>query len=409
MKKSWGKVVAVCCLVVGLWGAVPPGFEVSASSEGPLTSSSPAKLRSFSDVEGHWAKSSVETSIAKGYVDGYEDGTFRPDQSVTRAEFVKMTVTAMKLTVGGIGGGGEWYLPYVNSAVGAGIHRWSDFGTGDWSTPITRLEMARMIVRATDKGLQKPEVIKSDAEMFYLATKVGLIQGLGAGVLGEQEATTRAQSVTVIERILKLNAGGQLEVDPYAVNRADLAWRKTNIFTVMPHVFGGEMYPGGTLWDPNNLRLDTPDGLWSGELEALIAIDLEDPNDPHRALLPPISELKWYKSARFPQPMEEIMPAYLLLFKSKVHWNYDPQLYPGDRLRHGISGIDDWTSRTTYDVLSGTAIVYQHTVSDLPAILLPKKLKTRGYILVDYHEPIIAPNYFHDTRVHWVKAPEWIE
>ena len=46
---------------------------------------------SFTDVpETHWAYQAVAFGAGKGFVAGYEDGTFRPDQPVTRAEAVKM-------------------------------------------------------------------------------------------------------------------------------------------------------------------------------------------------------------------------------------------------------------------------------------------------------------------------------
>ena len=48
----------------------------------------------FSDLEGHWAKDTVEQLADEGVISGFEDGTFRPDQSVTRAEFTKMIVQA---------------------------------------------------------------------------------------------------------------------------------------------------------------------------------------------------------------------------------------------------------------------------------------------------------------------------
>jgi len=40
----------------------------------------------FSDISGHWAKSHIDLAAALGYVSGYEDGTFRPDNPITRAE-----------------------------------------------------------------------------------------------------------------------------------------------------------------------------------------------------------------------------------------------------------------------------------------------------------------------------------
>ena len=40
----------------------------------------------FSDVEGHWAQDAINTANRRGWVTGFEDGTFRPNQPITRAE-----------------------------------------------------------------------------------------------------------------------------------------------------------------------------------------------------------------------------------------------------------------------------------------------------------------------------------
>ncbi len=50
-----------------------------------------ASANGFSDLPaGHWAYNNVMTLVSEGTVNGYEDGTFRPSKTVTRAEFVKM-------------------------------------------------------------------------------------------------------------------------------------------------------------------------------------------------------------------------------------------------------------------------------------------------------------------------------
>jgi len=42
----------------------------------------------FSDISNHWAESYINSAVEKGWVSGYSDGTFKPDQYITRAEFV---------------------------------------------------------------------------------------------------------------------------------------------------------------------------------------------------------------------------------------------------------------------------------------------------------------------------------
>lgn len=49
----------------------------------------------FSDVKGHWAASVIAYAANQGWIGGYEDGTFRPDQAVTRAEAVRIINAAL--------------------------------------------------------------------------------------------------------------------------------------------------------------------------------------------------------------------------------------------------------------------------------------------------------------------------
>lgn len=46
--------------------------------------------KSFTDLSGHWSKSYVELAAGNGWIAGYPDGSFRPDQKITRAETVTM-------------------------------------------------------------------------------------------------------------------------------------------------------------------------------------------------------------------------------------------------------------------------------------------------------------------------------
>lgn len=50
------------------------------------------------DISGHWAEKVITQWQEKGLISGYEDGTFKPDNSVTRAEFVIMLNKALGFT-----------------------------------------------------------------------------------------------------------------------------------------------------------------------------------------------------------------------------------------------------------------------------------------------------------------------
>src|SRR5690606_3457880 len=56
-----------------------------------------SEVNVFTDTENHWAKSAISEAYANGIVSGYENGSFAPDQTMTRAEFTMLLVTGLNL------------------------------------------------------------------------------------------------------------------------------------------------------------------------------------------------------------------------------------------------------------------------------------------------------------------------
>ena len=52
----------------------------------------------FSDIAGHWAENTIIKWKDSGLINGYPNGTFKPDDPITRAEFAKVMATAFELT-----------------------------------------------------------------------------------------------------------------------------------------------------------------------------------------------------------------------------------------------------------------------------------------------------------------------
>jgi hypothetical protein len=51
---------------------------------------------SFSDIGGHWAEADIKSVANLGWYVGYPDGTFKPDQNITRAEFMAIVNRMLK-------------------------------------------------------------------------------------------------------------------------------------------------------------------------------------------------------------------------------------------------------------------------------------------------------------------------
>ena len=78
----------------------------------------------FTDTDGHWASEYINRMHAAGYIDGYTDGSFMPNRTITRAEFSKIICKVFDLPELSYSdflnyqdiSEGDWYSPYIASA-----------------------------------------------------------------------------------------------------------------------------------------------------------------------------------------------------------------------------------------------------------------------------------------------------
>ena len=75
---------------------------------------------SFTDIAGHWAKDEIRQAAALGWITGYADGSFRPNQSITRAEAVTMLNRVLQR------------LPETEKDLLSGMRTFSDCQSSDW-------------------------------------------------------------------------------------------------------------------------------------------------------------------------------------------------------------------------------------------------------------------------------------
>lgn len=74
----------------------------------------------FTDISGHWAEKDIERAVALGWISGYEDGTFRPDNFITRAEAMSMINRVL------------CRLPETEDDLLDGMKTWPDNQPGAW-------------------------------------------------------------------------------------------------------------------------------------------------------------------------------------------------------------------------------------------------------------------------------------
>ena len=163
----------------------------------------------FPDCRGHWAEKTIIECTDKHYLDGYDDGTFHPDDPVTAAEFAKI-YSAWKNKFY-IVNDGYWAMPFIRDMIDAGIFENGDFR--DYADYMTREACAKAIVRSL-KGEYFPsnlealrEYIKDiDAvdgkyEEYVLKSYIsGIITGYDDGSYDPKGYVTRAEILTLINR-----------------------------------------------------------------------------------------------------------------------------------------------------------------------------------------------------------------
>jgi len=181
-----------------------------------------ANAVSFTDTSRHWAENYITQLTARGIIHGYQDGSFRPDHPITRAEFAGIISRAMNLplvndveiTFGDSSEIGEWAKPSIAAlAKKKIIHGYSD-GTFRPNMAITRAEMAVITAQAFNLRNDEQAVlpfIDTDRIPYWalrdvIATYIrGIIKGKGDMTFQADAKATRAEVVSIIARALNTN------------------------------------------------------------------------------------------------------------------------------------------------------------------------------------------------------------
>jgi len=178
----------------------------------------------FNDLAGHWAKNDVELMASKYIVKGFPGGKFEPEAGVTRAQFAVMLVNAMAVK----GSGqqlnfsdvrtGDWFYDKLAAAVKAGVIKGYPDGTFRPDEPVTRQEAAVMVAqalkakaKASSPGSGQAGLILSNysdggrvhgwaANDVALAVKEGIIRGKNNTTLVPAHGATRAEAAAMVAR-----------------------------------------------------------------------------------------------------------------------------------------------------------------------------------------------------------------
>jgi uncharacterized protein YjdB len=177
----------------------------------PLQASAATVL---SDVNGHWAQSQIETMITKGVVAGYPDNTFKPDKTITRAEFITMTNKAFSFTTTAEinypdVNVNDWFAKEITIAKAAGYISGYLDGTMKPNSEITRQEVATIITQIlkldTTAGIGELSKFTDSASIptwsgsaIAAMVKAGYLTGYPDGTFKALNPTTRAMAAVIL-------------------------------------------------------------------------------------------------------------------------------------------------------------------------------------------------------------------
>ncbi|MFD0869581.1 family 10 glycosylhydrolase [Paenibacillus residui] len=193
-------------------------FAVEKTVEEPVIEAPACVDVNFTDINGHWADKHIKDAVQQCLINGYPDHTFQPDKTVSRAEFTLMLARALQLegnakplAFADRNQIGDWAQPAISLAVQAGIINGYEDGSFRPDAQISRVEMAAMIIRALNVELPSDHSTSfaDDADIpgwakGYAAAAVqeGIIRGRDGNQFAPNEHTTRAEAVVMLLRML---------------------------------------------------------------------------------------------------------------------------------------------------------------------------------------------------------------
>ena len=178
-----------------------------------LLSAVPAAA-AFRDTAGHWAEKTLDEWQDEGLIDGYGDGSFQPNGTVTRAEFIKLVNRTMGFTAESTISFSDvterdWFHAEVARAVAAGYAQ----GSGGAFRPkaaVTRAEAAAMLARAAGLAAneERADAFADAASIpawakgsVGAAAEAGYMTGYPNGAFGALGSITRAEAVVTLDRV----------------------------------------------------------------------------------------------------------------------------------------------------------------------------------------------------------------
>ena len=175
--------------------------------------------KEFPDVDAsHWGLPYIDKLSDEGIINGYNDGTYKPEGTVKRSEFLKLVMASCipdDIDFDDVPSSFDhWAAPYAWLAESYGIIEAGEYTLENVEEPITRLEMARLIGKA-DLNVKESGIEKTSGDVTFIdigdlnpidftyidhCVASGLIKGYDDGTFKPEKTMTRAEAATMIYR-----------------------------------------------------------------------------------------------------------------------------------------------------------------------------------------------------------------
>ncbi|NIK78206.1 hypothetical protein FHS15_003344 [Paenibacillus castaneae] len=244
-----------------------------------------ASAAAFKDIKGHWAEKTITDMVKQGILDGYPDGTFKPQEPVKVDQFIKMLV--LSYTDLHQNGSRSWntiflqslsvenqailkqdyrYFDFKPSPVGYWAKQYIDVASdlhflnksrySDFQANMTRENVAEIIyytlqeTEYLEDGLFGQKMAQaygdlmgaSEREQKFIAESLvkGIMQGYPNGFFGVGDTVTRAEALVILNRLTIKSKRLAVTVSPEKLER------------IVPTIGGGKkiiVFPDKRMWD----------------------------------------------------------------------------------------------------------------------------------------------------------------
>lgn len=203
------------------------------------------------DTKGHWAEKTITAWQEKGLISGYQDGTFKPNKQVTRAEFIHILNSSLKLTKQGEVKFSDvretyWFYKDVQIAVGNGYANGTPDNMFMPNATLTRAEAAVFIANILNEKSDK-NLIFSDVNTIpaWAKSSVSLMiekeymSGYPDNTFAANNKLTRSEAVTILDKVLAQKESDEIQQNTKKEDEKKEEVKKTEQKKTTPSSGGG--------------------------------------------------------------------------------------------------------------------------------------------------------------------------